>query len=106
MNIELDEQAAQSASNASHDHIDRQLPYVIPEPGSIQCNAVVVQSQITANAKASVENLAWPLVKLGQKMKGTHSCAGCQEAPPEQRRAVEGSALFNRQQKAAYRGCK
>lgn len=98
MDVELDEQAPQSASNASHNHIDRQLPYVIPEPRSIQCNAVIVQSQITANAKPSVENFAWLFVKLRQEVEGTHSCAGCQEAPPKQRRAVEGSPLFNRQQ--------
>ena len=84
MNVQLDEKAAQCASNAPYDHIDRQFPYVIPEARPIQRNAVIVQSQISANAEPSVKNLAWLLVKLRQEVKGTHSCAGCQETSPEQ----------------------
>ena len=106
MNVQLDENAAQGASDASHDHIDRQLPYVVPEPRTIQRNAIIVQTQISAYAESSLEYLAWLLVKLRQEVKGTHSCAGGQKASPEQRRAVEGGPLFDGQQKAANRSCK
>lgn len=84
MNVQLDEDAAQGTSDASYDHIDRQLPYVVPEPRTIQRNAVIVQTQISAYAETSVEYLAWLLVKLRQEVQGTNSCAGCQEASPEQ----------------------
>lgn len=95
VNVELDENAAQGAGDAPHNYVDGQLPYVIPEPRSIQCNVVVVQSQVTPNAKSSIKDLAWLLMKLCQEVQGAHSCASCQETSPEQGCAVEGRALFN-----------
>lgn len=95
MNVQLDENTAQGASDASHDHIDRQLPYVVPEPRTVQRNAVIVQTQISAYAETRIKNLAWLLVKLRQEVQGTDTCAGCQKASPEQRRAVEGGTLLD-----------
>ena len=95
VDVELDEDAAQSAGDAPYNHVDWQLPYVIPETRAIQRNVVVVQSQVTPDAKSSVKYLAWLLVKLCQEVQGTHSCASCQETSPEQGCAVEGRALFD-----------
>ena len=100
VNVKLDEKTTQSAGNASHEYIDRQLPYVVPEPRAIQRNVVIVQSQVSPNAKAGVKDLAWLFVKLRQKVQSANSCASCQKTPPEQRCAVERSSLFNRQQEA------
>jgi len=100
---ELDEPAAQGSSDATHKHVDRQLPDVIPELGSIQRNIVVVQPQISPDAKSCVHDLAWPFVELGQKMQRAHTSACRQKATPEQGSAIKRGSFFNRKQKTSDR---
>ena len=106
VNVESDEPAAESAGDAPHDHIDRQLPYVVPESGTVQRDVVVVQTQVSSNAKSGIKDLAWPLVELCQEVQSCNSSACCQKPTPEQGSAVEGVALLNGEQQTTNRGSK
>jgi len=103
VDVELDEPAAQGSSDATNKHVDRQLPNVVPELGSIQRNIVVVQPQISPDAKSCVHDLAWPFVELGQKVQRAHTSACRQKATPEQGSAVKRGSFFNGKQKTSDR---